>query len=78
MKKSVVLLTALLAACGSSTPLFTPDGRPTKLLRCTGDDWSNCQQQADSICGSGGYAILQRDNDGASHTLLVACRNVAP
>lgn len=69
-----VVLSALLAGCGSSAPLFTRDGRPTIQVQCPGQGpWNACTENARGIC-SGDIDIIQQSTDNGAHNLLFACR----
>jgi predicted small lipoprotein YifL len=71
---SAVALAGLvtLAGCGSSAPLFSPDGSPTTLVQCAnGSDL--CEQQASAGC-SGGYEVVRQTVEGGMRNLLYACK----
>lgn len=64
----------ILAACGTSAPLFTSDGRPTTVVQCSAASaWDNCTEHARAICGGDIDVLDQSDVDG-SHKLLFACK----
>jgi hypothetical protein len=63
-----------LAACGTTYPLFTSDGRPTTMVDCTGSDWSLCQQRAQALCPTSAYDVIDRRDDSSGRGLLVACK----
>lgn len=76
MKRTLLgaaLAAGALSACSSAPPLFTDDGRPTTHLSCTSAGWADCERQARVACGSAGYDVLQRIDQG-SRELYVACR----
>ena len=63
---------AALAACSSSPPLFTSDGRQTTAVQCpVGSD--TCEQQARAMCGNGGYDVVRESSDNGMRSLLYAC-----
>ncbi len=65
---------AALAACGTSAPLFTDDGRPTTVVQCSAASaWDNCTEHARAICG-GDIDIIQQSDVEGSHKLLFACK----
>jgi hypothetical protein len=78
MKVSVWLAAVLallsLAACGSTYPLFTSDGRQTTMIDCPGNGWNLCTDRAKALCPSGVYDTLDRRDSGDGHSLLVACK----
>ncbi len=82
MKVSVWLAAVLallsLAACGSTYPLFTSDGRQTTMIDCTGSGWNLCADRAKALCPSGGYDTIDRRDSSDGRGLLVACRPGAP
>ncbi|HEY1998151.1 hypothetical protein [Paraburkholderia sp.] len=69
------LLAALagsLAGCGSSPPLFLPDGRPTTLVQCPeGSD--SCVQQARAACGSNSFDTVRQSSENGTLSLIYAC-----
>ncbi|RKP46256.1 hypothetical protein D7S86_25210 [Pararobbsia silviterrae] len=65
---------ATLAACSSSYPLFTSDGRPTTMVDCSGADWSLCQQRAQALCPASQYDVIDRRDGSDGRGLLVACK----
>ena len=67
-------LCAALAGCGSSPPLFTPDGRPTTLVQCpAAGPWDTCRQDARGICQSDFDVIRQTTGKGMNN-LFFACK----
>ncbi|MBM2765693.1 hypothetical protein LGM65_08855 [Burkholderia anthina] len=69
----LLALVAGLGGCGGGAPLFTSDGRPTTQVQCTGNDWSNCTDNARAIC-NGEFDILDQSTDDAVRNLLFACK----
>jgi len=78
MKKIALLGIVALAGCSSAPPLFTPDGRATMQVQCTGgSDWSECERRAQVACGSGGYDVLNRTDSSSNRSMYIACRKPA-
>ncbi|MGU7783645.1 hypothetical protein [Burkholderia sp. PU8-34] len=73
----LIALLAGLGGCGGSAPLFTSDGRPTTLVQCTGNSWSNCTDNARATC-NGEFDILKQSEDSGVRSLLFACRKKSP
>lgn len=72
------MLLFTLAACSSGPPLFTPDGRPTTQVDCTGGNgWTECDRRAAVACGSGGYDLLAHDDSNNRRVAYIACRRPA-
>ncbi|VVD94198.1 hypothetical protein PPN31114_01820 [Pandoraea pneumonica] len=67
-------LTLTLSACGSSAPLFTPDGRPTQQIQCSASSSGDCEQRALTQCAGKPYDVLTRDTNGGVANLVIACR----
>ena len=64
-----------LAACGSTYPLFTSDGRQTTMIDCTGGGWNLCADRAKALYPTGAYDTLDRRDSSDGRSLLVACRS---
>jgi len=74
--RAVYALAALatLGGCGSSAPLFAPDGRPTTQVQCSAaGTWDACMQQARGMCG-GNFDVVRQSTSSGVHTLLFACK----
>jgi predicted small lipoprotein YifL len=69
---AALAMMAAMAGCGSSAPLFAPDGSPTTLVQCpNGSD--SCEQQALASCG-GGYEVVRQSVDAGVRNLLYSCK----
>ena len=67
-------LSAMLAGCGSSAPLFTSDGRPTVLVQCPAQGTASaCMENARGMC-EGDFDVIQQSTSDGSRNLLFACK----
>lgn len=62
MKIAVFAAAALLSGCVVSRPIYTPDGRKSTLIDCSGwaNSWGGCQERAGSLCGARGYDVADQ------------------
>jgi hypothetical protein len=68
-----VAVFAALAGCGSSPPLFSPDGRPTTQVQCSTAAGDACEQQARGMCG-GAFDVVRQTTEKSVRNLLFACK----
>jgi len=62
---------AFAAGCVSSNETYTADGRKGHVISCPSQgaitgaltNWGTCFQRAGEICGTKGYAVLQRSDE---------------
>ncbi|MEA3119415.1 MAG: hypothetical protein QOI13_2685 [Paraburkholderia sp.] len=70
----ILALSAALAGCGGSAPLFARDGRPTTLVQCSAQGpLSACTENARGMC-EGDFDIVKQSADNGVRNLLFACR----
>lgn len=67
MKLTVTLLlvTAALSGCATSSRTHTAGGEEGYNIACSGSilDWRMCSEKAEQLCGAKGYVVLERNGD---------------
>ncbi|GJL97586.1 MAG: hypothetical protein DHS20C06_14030 [Hyphobacterium sp.] len=61
----LLLASALMAGCTTSSPLTSPNGRPGFTVNCSGGGggrWSACYEEASNLCPNG-YVVIDRVGD---------------
>lgn len=66
--KILVLISALLVGCASSSKTFAPDGSTAYSLNCSGTarNWGMCYEKAGELCKEKGYEVLGGGTDSSA------------
>lgn len=71
MRRLILLCAVIMPGCVSSSETYTADGRKGHVISCPSQgaltgaltNWGTCFQRAGEICGTRGYAVLQRSDE---------------
>ena len=80
----LLILTALITSCATTTQLVLPDGRVAHEINCVG--FGDCRKTAESLCYGRGYEVVggayqlprgrfpQSEDEIAYRYLIITCR----
>ncbi len=67
MRKVVMILSVvvLVSGCATASKTFTSDGKEGYSINCSGSalNWGMCYEKAGQLCGTKGYAVLEKSGD---------------
>ena len=61
----LILAFATLGGCATASKTYTADGKEGYNIACSGSalNWGMCYEKAGNICGTKGYAVLEKSGD---------------
>lgn len=86
MKQLIVTLSLpclILTGCATKEPFYYKSGTTAEVITCSSHTWLPCLKTASSVCGEGGYEILEKTSNKVNgfftysdyKEMIVVCKN---